>query len=64
MGIERVSVSDISASRLAVAQQCGAWKTIHSGEQDLLATLKQATPGGVDAVIDAVGMDATRAQAI
>jgi threonine dehydrogenase-like Zn-dependent dehydrogenase len=64
MGIERVYVSDLSVPRLAVAQACGAWRTINSGEQDVLAVLQQEEPGGVDTVIDAVGMDMTRGQAI
>ncbi len=63
-GIQRVYVSDLSESRLAVAQQWGASETIHARERDVLATIQEITPGGVDTVIDAVGASATRAQAV
>jgi threonine dehydrogenase-like Zn-dependent dehydrogenase len=64
IGIERISVSDLSAPRLEVAKQCGAWQTINLRENDLLTTLQQTAPAGVDTVIDAVGADTTRAQAV
>jgi threonine dehydrogenase-like Zn-dependent dehydrogenase len=63
-GIQRVYVSDLSESRLAVARQWGASETIHAGKRDVLATIQDITPGGVDTVIDAVGANATRTQAV
>jgi threonine dehydrogenase-like Zn-dependent dehydrogenase len=63
-GIQRIYVSDLSASRLAVAQQWGASETINAQQHDVLATIREITPGGCDAVIDAVGANTTRAQAI
>jgi threonine dehydrogenase-like Zn-dependent dehydrogenase len=63
-GIQRVYVSDLSESRLAVARQWGASETIHVQKRDVLATIQEIAPGGVDTVIDAVGADVTRAQAV
>jgi 2-desacetyl-2-hydroxyethyl bacteriochlorophyllide A dehydrogenase len=63
-GIKHVYVSDLSESRLAVARQWGASKTINARECDVLATIQEIAPGGVATVIDAVGANATRAQAV
>ena len=63
-GIQRVYVSDLSESRLAVARQWGASETIHVQKRDVLNTIQEITPGGVDTVIDAVGASSTRAQAV
>ncbi len=63
-GIQRVYVSDLSESRLKVAQQWGASETISVQERDVLTTIQKITPGGVDTVIDAVGASTTRAQAV
>lgn len=63
-GIKRVYVSDLSASRLAVARQWGASETINAQERDVLKAVQELAPGGVDTVIDAVGANATRAQAV
>jgi threonine dehydrogenase-like Zn-dependent dehydrogenase len=63
-GIKRVYVSDLSESRLAVARQWGATETIHVQKQDVQATIQKIMPGGVDTVIDAVGANVTRAQAV
>ena len=63
-GIQRVYVSDLSESRLKVAQQWGASETISVQERDVLTTIQEITSGGVDTVIDAVGASTTRAQAV
>ncbi|HEX4207202.1 MAG TPA: galactitol-1-phosphate 5-dehydrogenase [Ktedonobacteraceae bacterium] len=63
-GIKRVYVSDLSEPRLAVARQWGASETINVHEHDVLKTIQELSPGGVDTVIDAVGANATRAQAV
>ena len=63
-GIQRVYVSDLSESRLAVARQWGASETINVKDHDVLTTIQDITPGGADAVIDAVGATATRTQAV
>ncbi len=63
-GIGQIMVSDIAAQRLAVAEQWGAQQAVNAREQDVVAAAQQFAPGGVAAVIDAVGTDATRAQAV
>ena len=63
-GIQRIYVSDLSESRLAVARQWGASEIINARQSDVLATIREIAPGGCDAVIDAVGSNATRAQAV
>lgn len=63
-GIQRVYVSDLSESRLAVARQWGASETINVQKRDVVATVQEIAPGGVDTVIDAVGANTTRAQAV
>jgi threonine dehydrogenase-like Zn-dependent dehydrogenase len=63
-GIEQIYVSDMAPSRLAIAKKWGAQETIDAGKQDVLATIQELSPGGVDAVIDAVGSTTTRRQAL
>lgn len=63
-GIKNVYVSDLSESRLAVARQWGASETINVQKQDVQATVQKIAPGGVATVIDAVGANVTRAQAV
>ncbi len=63
-GVEQIMVSDIAAQRLAVAEQWGAHAVANAREQDVVAAAQQSAPGGVAAVIDAVGTDATRTQAV
>ncbi|MBO0794206.1 MAG: galactitol-1-phosphate 5-dehydrogenase [Ktedonobacteraceae bacterium] len=64
LGITSVFISDMSPSRLEIARRWGAQEAINVRERDLLATVRELAPGGVDAVIDAVGADATREQAV
>lgn len=64
LGVERIYVSDAAPSRLAIAQRWGAKEAINAREQDVVAAVQKLAPGGVDAVIDAVGMTVTRAQAL
>jgi len=63
-GMQRIYVSDLSESRLEVARQWGASETINARQGDVLAIVQEIASGGCDAVIDAVGANATRAQAI
>ncbi len=63
-GIQHIYVSDLSASRLEVAKLWGASEIINARQGDVLATVREIAPGGCDAVIDAVGSDTTRAQAV
>jgi threonine dehydrogenase-like Zn-dependent dehydrogenase len=64
LGVEQIYVSDMAPSRLAIARSWGAQETIDAGKQDVLAAIRELSPGGVDAVIDAVGSTATRQQAL
>jgi threonine dehydrogenase-like Zn-dependent dehydrogenase len=63
-GIERVLISDIDERRLALARAWGATAIVNSRTDDLVPSAKVFAPFGPHAVIDAVGSDATRAQAI
>lgn len=64
-GVEQIYISDTSPERLAVATQLGATATIKIGDHDVLEEVRRLTDGlGVVAVIDAVGLDSTREQAI
>jgi threonine dehydrogenase-like Zn-dependent dehydrogenase len=63
-GIENVLISDLAPSRLAIAQRWGASAVLNARERDVVATAKAAAPEGIAAVIDAVGTNMTRAQAI
>jgi threonine dehydrogenase-like Zn-dependent dehydrogenase len=64
LGTRRIYVSDLSEPRLAVARQWGALETISARQHDVVQRIQQLVPGGVDTVIDAVGADITRAQAL
>jgi 2-desacetyl-2-hydroxyethyl bacteriochlorophyllide A dehydrogenase len=64
LGVEQIYVSDMAASRLAIARSWGAQETINAEKQDVLAAIQELSPGGVDAVIDAVGSTTTRRQAL
>lgn len=63
-GIDTVLVSDMAPQRLEVARRWGAYETINASESDVVATVQRLVPAGVDAVIDAVGVTTTRAQAL
>jgi L-iditol 2-dehydrogenase len=64
MGVEAITVSDVDSRRLAIARQWGAQTTIDAREQAVPEVMQQLHPGGVDAVIDAVGATPVREQAI
>jgi threonine dehydrogenase-like Zn-dependent dehydrogenase len=63
-GVCDVLVSDIAGSRLAVASAWGASATINGRDEDVVARCHAMRAGGVHTVIDAVGTDQTRAQAV
>lgn len=50
---------DVDDSRLAMARKFGATHTINSASQDAVAELLALTKGGVDVVMEAVGIPAT-----
>lgn len=63
-GVDDITISDVDEHRLAVAQQWGAQATVNARDHDVDTFIQHMHPGGVDAVIDAVGATPVRAQAI
>ena len=60
-GFEKIIVSDLTESRLALAAQFGATTTVLASAQSLPAAVLDETSGaGADLVIEAVGLDSTR----
>lgn len=64
LGVAEIAVSDVDSRRLQIARQWGALTTIDARRDDVTQAIQQSHPGGVDAVIDAVGATPARAQAI
>jgi L-iditol 2-dehydrogenase len=63
-GAETIYISDVADGRLAVARDWGASETLNARGLDVVAAANKLSPGGVDAVIDAVGTTQTREQAL
>lgn len=63
-GVDDVTISDVDSHRLMVAQRWGARAMVNARDHDVGTCIQQVHPGGVDAVIDAVGATPVRAQAI
>jgi threonine dehydrogenase-like Zn-dependent dehydrogenase len=63
-GVPHVMISDIAPRRLEVARRWGAAATVDARDEDVLAAVQAFAPGGADAVVDAVGTDGTRDQAL
>jgi threonine dehydrogenase-like Zn-dependent dehydrogenase len=64
-GVPRVAVADLNAGRLAVAQTLGADLVIDASREDPAAALRSWTNGrGVEHVVEAVGVAATRRAAV
>lgn len=64
-GCRKIIVSDLSGGRLEVARQMGADAVINPGEEDFVKRLREETDGALaDVSIEAVGIDATVAQAM
>ncbi len=63
-GFKRIAISDISESRLETARRWGASDAINAAKEDVAVTAHSIRAGGVDTVIDAVGMHLTREQAV
>ncbi|MDT0270492.1 S-(hydroxymethyl)mycothiol dehydrogenase [Streptomyces sp. DSM 44915] len=63
-GAARVIAVDIDERKLATAQGLGATHTVHSGQTDPVAAIRELTGGfGADVVIEAVGRPETYEQA-
>jgi L-iditol 2-dehydrogenase len=64
-GCSRVFISDVDATRLALAKQLGATETLRLSGDDLVRRCQELTDGaGVDIVLEAVGRDETISTAI
>jgi threonine dehydrogenase-like Zn-dependent dehydrogenase len=63
-GVQRIYMVDRNGARLAAAKEIGADDVFNSDEVDVAAKLRQATGGGADYVLDAVGAAATRQAAV
>jgi threonine dehydrogenase-like Zn-dependent dehydrogenase len=64
LGADRIFISDIHPDRLAAASKLGG-EPINPKFMDLIRTVHQATGGyGAAVVVDAVGLESTRAQSI
>ena len=63
-GCRRILVADVKASRLQLARQAGAAEILQLSGADLVSEIRRFTSGGVDLVIEAVGMDVTVRAAI
>jgi threonine dehydrogenase-like Zn-dependent dehydrogenase len=64
-GLTRILITDTSPERLRIAEELGATTTIDAGKDDVVEQVRHVTHGlGTAAAIDAVGVDATRDQAI
>lgn len=57
MGMRKIVVCDLLPSRLEIAKQMGAYATIATRDQDLMAEMHRLHPGGSDVVIDATGIE-------
>jgi L-iditol 2-dehydrogenase len=63
-GATQVVVSDLDASRRALATRLGATRTVDPAREDLLGVVREITDGrGVDCAFEAVGIEATIEQA-
>lgn len=57
----RTIVADVHDARLQAAAECGAGKTVNSRSEDVVKIVQEMTDGeGVDAVVDAAGVEATK----
>jgi threonine dehydrogenase-like Zn-dependent dehydrogenase len=64
-GFDQVLVSDLSAHRLALAEKYGATNTVNATNASIAAAAMEATDGvGADLVVEAVGRDVARREAI
>jgi len=63
-GVPKVCVVDVNDARLEAATRLGADLVIHAARQDARAIVHEWSGGGADAVVEAVGSEATRRTAV
>lgn len=57
MGLSKIVVCATTRGRLDLAEKMGAYATIATKEQDLMAEMKKFHPDGTDVIIDATGIE-------
>ena len=57
MGLSKIVVCATTRGRLDLAEKMGAYATIATKEQDLMAEMKKLHPDGTDVIIDATGIE-------
>ena len=63
-GVPKVCVIDVNDARLEAAKKMGADLAIHAKREDAKAIVHEWSGGGADAVVEAVGTEATRRMAV
>jgi threonine dehydrogenase-like Zn-dependent dehydrogenase len=64
LGYSRIAAADTDPERRGLARELGAGICLDPAEGDIASAVREWSPGGVDLVIEAVGVDATRSAAI
>lgn len=63
-GVRHIMISDVQPNRLELALRWGAERVVDARNEDVIAAAQSFAPGGPGMVIDAVGAQITRAQAV
>ena len=63
-GIPNLAVIDVNDARLQAAQRLGAGLVVNAAREDAVAVVRDWSGGGAEAVIEAVGSEATRRTAV
>lgn len=63
-GIPNLAVIDVNDARLQAAQRLGAGLVVNAAREDVAAAVRDWSGGGAEAVIEAVGSEATRRTAV
>ena len=63
-GIPNLAVIDVNDARLQAAQRLGAGLVVNAAREDAAAAVRDWSGGGAEAVIEAVGSEATRRTAV
>jgi threonine dehydrogenase-like Zn-dependent dehydrogenase len=63
-GIDKVCVVDVNEERLEVARRLGADRLVNAGRENAAEVVRELTGGGAEYVVEAVGVEATRRDAV
>src|SRR5438094_1708311 len=58
-GVSQIMVIDVERSRLTLAKELGVAETVHGKDADVLSEIARFAGAGIDAAIEAVGLDDT-----